>query len=298
MRNKSFLTRTLSLLSLIFLMLSIGQLQAKTEYVVGLTTGGLRAASLEEVELGFNYQLSQSTKDKNYSIKIKVYPNNQLLLDALTTDKVMGYFGPPLLYIQHKASFNDGQLYSPALNNQVMQRYLLLVRSDTGITQLADLKKTDISYCLTDEVGVFYLQKLLKDKKQGQLTAFFNKMVVKKNPSMAISAVFFKETKATLVLESDFIVATELNPQLKKQLIAIETSPEYITNLLAVKKNLSGPMTPELLQQHVFDTGINIKNKMLLKSYNFNELRKIKERDLESVDELIRFIEKFESFSR
>lgn len=298
MRNKSLLKCMLPLLSFMLMMFSVGQLQAKTEYVVGLTMGGLRAASLEEVELGFNYQLSQSTKDKNYSIKIKVFPNNQLLTEALSANQVIGYFGPPLLFIQHKATFNDGQLYTPVLNNQVMQRYLLLVRSDAGITQLADLNKTDISYCLTDEVGVFYLQKLLKDKKQGQLATFFNKMAVKKNPSMAITSVFFKETKASLVLESDYIVASELNPQLKKQLIAIETSPEYITNLLAVKKNLSGPMTPELLEKHVFSTGLNIKNKTLLKSYNFNELKKIKERDLDSVEDLIRFIEKYEGLSR
>lgn len=298
MRNKSLFAYVIPMLSLLLLMLNVGKLEARQEYVMGLTLQGLRSASLEEVELGFNYQLSQITKDKNYSLKIKVFPNNQLLTDALSENQLVGYFGPPLLYIQHKTRFNEEQLYSPVLNNQVMQRYLLLVRRDGDIKQLADLKKSDISYCLTDEVGVFYLQKLLKDKKQGPLSAFFNKLVLKKNPSMAISTVFFKETKATLVLESDYIVAAELNPQLKKQLIAIETSPEYITSVLAVKKNLSGPMTAEALEQHVFSTGFNMKSKTLLKNYNFNELRKVKGAELESVEKLIQFVNDLEALPR
>jgi len=260
---------------------------AKTEYLIGLTSQGIRSASTEEVELGFNYQLENMSKGKDYYMKIKVFQTDEQLDQSLAERKVSGYFGTPLLYFKYKNDFDADLLFTPVLSGKLLQRYLLLVRSDSGLTRIEQLKNAKLSYCNADEVGIFYLHKLIKDKKIGQLNSFFTKMSVKKNPSLAISALFFKETEATIVLESDFIVAAELNPQLKKQLFVVETSPEYITNLLAVRKALDGPMKPAELEANVLNLGGAIQSKRLMKSYNFGAMSKISPEDLSSVRDLI-----------
>ena len=152
------------------------------------------------------------------------------------------------------------------------------------------LKNLSLSYCAADEVGLLYLQKLLNDKKLGEIHSFFKKLVVKKNPNLDISAVFFKETQAALALEADFTVASELNPQLKQQLIAVEISPEYINNAIAISNNIAGPMSNMELENHIMNLGNAIRSKTLMQSYNYGSMRKIKSEDLNSVRDLINSI--------
>ena len=276
----------LSILS-IFFIFNCSIAQAQTEYIIGLTAQGIRGASVEEIELGFNYQLQNIGKDKDYLMKIKVFPTKERLIDLLMQRKLTGYFGAPKIFFENKKDFNYDLLYSPVLSGKVLQRYVLLVRKDSGIDSLEKLKNTGLSYCEVDEIGMLYLQKLLKDKKMGEVDGFFSKLVIKKNPNLDIAAVFFKETKASLVLESDFEVASELNPQLKQQLVALETSPEYITNLFAILNNLAGPMSTAELEINILSLANSIQNKKMMKSYNYGAMRKIKLDDLNSVRDLI-----------
>lgn len=279
--------RIYGVLTFLFITFSSFTVQAETEYVIGLTQQSLRSASVEEVENGFNYQLKDIGKGKDYSMKIKTYPNSGQIVNLLENRKIVGYFGSTKLFIDNQSLFNPDLLLTPVLTDNVMQRYILLVRKDSGIDNIAKLKNTSISYCEADEVGMMYLRKLLKDNNIIDINTFFSKLVIKKNPNLDISAVFFKETKASLVLEADFQVAAELNPQLKQQLVVLKTSPEYIVGLFAVLNNIDGPMTNAELEKNVMSLGNAIQSKSLMKSYHYGAIRKIKLEDLNSVRELI-----------
>ena len=262
-------------------------LHAKTEYVVALTQQSIRGASVEEIELGFNAQLASIEKNKNYGLKIKVFPSAEPLLNLLIDKKIYGYFGSPKFLIQHKSEFNTDLLFTPVLGGEVMGRYVLLARKDSGIDNLAKLKNSNISYCAVDEVGMLFLEGLLKDRKLGEIDTFFRKVGIKKNPNLNVSSVFFKESQAALVLASDYAVAAELNPQIRQQLVAIETSPEYVTNLMAISNKLDGPMTSNDLVDYVTSLANSMQSKKILRSYNFGEMRQIKFEDLDSVRDLI-----------
>jgi len=266
-------------------------LQAKTEYLFGITMQGIRVAKIEEVEAGFNNHLESISKDKNYLLKIKVFKSEEQVASLLLENKISGYFGSPLLAIKYSKKFNPDLLYTPLLNNKHMQRYLLLVRKDSGINQLKQLKSKSLSYCNSDEVGMMYLQKKLSESKSGAINTFFDSTKLTKNPSLTIFSVFFKETEAAITLESDFEVAAELNPQLKQQLIAIEISPDYITSILAVTSHLEGPMTGTELNNVMQNVNNAMKKNGLLKSYNtFSNLHKIKSEDLNNIRDLINSI--------
>ena len=129
----------LSILS-IFFIFNCSIAQAQTEYIIGLTAQGIRGASVEEIELGFNYQLQNIGKDKDYLMKIKVFPTKERLIDLLIQRKLTGYFGAPKIFIENKKDFNYDLLYSPVLSGKVLQRYVLLVRKDSGIDSLEKLK--------------------------------------------------------------------------------------------------------------------------------------------------------------
>lgn len=271
----------------LFFCCSVAQAQEKKEYVIGLTEQGIRGATIQDVELGFNYQLENLTKNKKYSMKLKVFKADEQLINMFLDAKLFGYFGTPLLALKYPKEFNLDSLFVPVLNDKVLQRYVVLVRKDSNINRLDDLKNKAISYCISDELGLIFLQRQLKQLKFGNIDSFFSKVTVKKNPNVAISTTFFKESQATIVLEADFIVASELNPQLKAQLISIETSPEYVINILAVSNKSDTTMPIDEYEDTVLSIGGTVQSKKLLKKFNFGRLRKIKNEDLNSVRALV-----------
>jgi len=84
---------------------------ARPEYVVGLTQQGIRIASVEEVELGFNYELEKISKDKDYALKIKVFSSDVELNNMLQARIIKGYFGSPMMFIENMRDF--GPCISP-----------------------------------------------------------------------------------------------------------------------------------------------------------------------------------------
>jgi ABC-type phosphate/phosphonate transport system substrate-binding protein len=266
------------------LLLASTQAHAKPEYVVGLTEQDIRIASIEDMELGFNYQLDKLSKEKDFSLKVKIYPNESQLQKLLVEHKVIGYFGTSISLFSNQNLFDPLYLYTPVINDQIKNRYVVLVRKDSGINQISQLKQKNIAYCTADAVGVLFLRLQLKEKGLSNIDSFFNKMVIKKNPNLATSATFFKETDATIVLESDFLIASELNPQLLKQMTSIGTSPEYVTDILAFSYNATS--MPEFDIDETVQRVANAATSGLTRNSKYKFMRKIKLEDLNSVRDL------------
>lgn len=272
--------------ALLMLMTASFSSQAKPEYVVGLTQQGIRIATVEEVELGFNYELEKISKDKDYALKIKVFSSDVELNNMLQERKIKGYFGSPIMFFENLSAFDANRLFVPVISNKVKQRYVILVRKDSGVNQLAQLKQKAIAYCTTDEVGALYLQHVLKQKELGDTDGFFSKKIIKRNPSLAATAVFFKETDAAIILESDYLISAELNPQLLKQMQVIETSPEYLTHLLAFS-NEHGFAEKFNIEETVAQLARAIHRLTLMKSYKYGTMEKVTIDDLKSVRDLV-----------
>ena len=167
-----------------------------------------------------------------------------------------------------------------------MQHFLLIVRKDSNIQQIEQLRNKKLAYTASDEIGIFSLNTLLEKKKQGKIATYFTEVKPKKFGMLTTSAVFFKETDAALVAESDFDTAAELNPQLKQQLVSIYTTPPYITNLLLFRSGLTARRN-EQLSMILKTTNQNINSQKLLKMFKASGVEQIERTKLTSVFELI-----------
>lgn len=264
------------------------QSYAQMNYVIGLTKSGIRIASVEEIEYGFNYELGKITQGKTFDLKIKVLPTESLLENMIFDGKLVGYFGNPLLLLKKEDQFNLNSIYAPVLNDEVMHQYVLLVKKESGITALEQLKGKKLGYSDADTIGLMFLKKAVLNKKDALKDHFFSKGVVKNNPNLVISSLFFNQVDAVIVLKNDYLIAAELNPQLKQKLSVIETSPHYVVNVLAVRNKLTGPMTLQDLEGYVERIGNSFQSSRLLKQYKYGVLRKVSQDDLKSVKALIR----------
>lgn len=117
-------------------------------------------------------------------------------------------------------------------------QYILLVRAESGIGKLADLRSHRMM-CLDSPptcIAPAWLANLLRAEALGEAELFFSSIVRKTKPSQVILPVFFGQTDACLTTNSSFLTMAELNPQVSKKLLPLAVSPEIVTTLYAFRK--------------------------------------------------------------
>ena len=251
-------------------------------YTFGISETNTRNASKEELEVAFANMIRAVSSKYKVDIKIIAYENSSKLELALKNNEVQGFFGSSLDLIHNQELINQQHIFTVISSSKKWQRYLLLVRKDSGYKQLADLKGAKFVWSISDEVGLAYFSKLLNDKNLGNLDQFFSLKISKKYGGLTSTAIFFKEANVGLVSEWDYEIATELNPQLKQQLEAIDISPEFITNIIAYRNSLS---EDEVL---VFNEVIKVLHKnergnKLLNMFKAHGVLKIPLKDLDNI---------------
>jgi phosphonate transport system substrate-binding protein len=146
-------------------------------------------------------------------------------VDILEFERLSAYAAQEL--VVEEANLSDGQ------------QYLLLVHQASGIRSLAELRGRSLLLyrnrvmCL-DRI---WLDTLLASARLGPADTFLGRLESNAKLSRVVLPVFFKQTDACLVTSKGFNAMCELNPQLAKQLRALETSPKLITAFLAFHKD-------------------------------------------------------------
>ncbi|MBT8381234.1 MAG: phosphate/phosphite/phosphonate ABC transporter substrate-binding protein [Ignavibacteria bacterium] len=118
--------------------------------------------------------------------------------------------------------------------------YYLLVHKDSKLQGLKDLKAQSILICsLEGNKAELWLDHLLKQKKLGSKERFFSSIEFLDKPLSIILPVFFKKASACIVDESLYNTVSELNPQIRSELISLEISRPLAIGMVTIRKNIS-----------------------------------------------------------
>lgn len=128
--------------------------------------------------------------------------------------------------------------------------YVLLVRRDSGIRGLDQLrgKKLTLPQGAGGEIASLWLDALLA--KRGLPTAgrLFGAVKTPPKAQQVILPVFFRQADVCLVGTHAFRTAVELNPQIGKELVAIETSPVYPVAVTCLRTTLTREQKDEFIR--------------------------------------------------
>lgn len=119
--------------------------------------------------------------------------------------------------------------------------YVLLVRSDAGIDELSDLKGKSMTFSTehNHRNAVVWLDGLLAESNLPPLSVLAELTEGERKGARVILPVFFGQTDGCVVSLSEFETMAKLNPQLKRQLKVLATSPRVITIVFSVSPNVS-----------------------------------------------------------
>ena len=257
------------------------------------------------LRFGFSSTLFPSIKKADAEASIKVWGDRALgarLTDAVTvplyferSEDLLAAFsreeidlvalrGLELFLVADDLKLNA--LILNSVNGSVTEEYRILVRRDSGIKALADLKgkRIGMQQGIDLDMGTLWLDTVVLQEQGMPAVDFFGEMVLQSKESRGVLGVFFGTEEACMVSLSVFETMVELNPQLGEALCDIIVSPKFIPQVVCFRKSYPLPRLEVYLDTvaHVHE---NPFGKQMLTVFGIDQLVIGNIDDLETVKE-------------
>lgn len=180
-------------------------------------------------------------------------------------------------------------VFVPLANRDAMKRVLLIVHRDSGATRLADLRDKSILVLLNANatLGRPWLETSTLAEGLGYPAELFERIDTVAKPNAAILPVFFRRADACVVDEATLAVASELNPQLRRDLVVLAQSEPMLEGLICLNRiGWDSPDQREALLASLPQTHADPAGRQILTLFRIEKLVPFEPHQLESVTAL------------
>lgn len=271
-----FLLKRFVFISAIFSLVTTTVSAEPYHLVAGSSALGFRENDKQNVNLGFNSAFNTLLSSENVKCEFKSFDSSEELAKAISKQQVNGFFGSPIEFLQSETYFLTNPLASGVFGQKLKSKILLVVRKDSGINSIEQLKgkKLSTQKSIASDVGGLYMETLFLEHQLPSMKNFFSEIQNSETSNTALVDLFFKKVDVTLMSETQFDIATELNPQLRTQTKILEASEPYLIFVAALSKNTPDQevngIKNSLFNVHKTAKGRNILN--LMKMQGFQEI--------------------------
>jgi phosphonate transport system substrate-binding protein len=156
----------------------------------------------------------------------------------------------------------EGPLLMTTIKQSFTEEYLLLARQDSPIQKVADLKGLSliVSSDVRASLARTWLEVLCQEQGLGPADQVFAKVTPGSKPTQVVLPVFFGKTDACLATRNGWDVMGELNPQVKKQLRVVASSPPVVPAMTCFRRGLS-----EEVKGRIITAAMNSQTKVAFK---------------------------------
>ena len=255
--------------------------------VMGGSSLGIRDSSKQDTEITFNAAVAELLKSHGANLTMKVFDSTQDLYKSFDNNELDGIFGTPLEFIQRESKLNNSFVAVHYKNVPLAQPFLVLVRADDNIKSIKELRGKKCSIKPTQDMELLFLNTLLLENQQSEYTTFFSDRLIPKNTNTGMIDVFFGKSDLTIVRESEYKTAVELNPQLGKKLAILTKSEPFLVLIGGAKDNM-----PEASHKAAVDSLIQLssteKGMQLMKIIHADSFESATKSDLNNVRDLLK----------
>ena len=255
--------------------------------IMGGSSLGIRDSSKQDTEITFNVALSDLLKSHSANLSVLVFDSTQDLYNAFDKDQIHGIFGTPLEYIQRENKMKPQMMAIHYKNATLKQSLIMLVRSADNIKSIKDLRGKRLSMRNTQDIEKLFLNTMLLENQEAELDSFFSERLIPKNINTGIMDVFFGRSDLTLVRESEYKTAIELNPQLAKKLTVLAESEPFLV-LVAGAKTTMPSKSHQAAMQSLVDLSSTEKGKQLMRIIHAESFEEVSSKDLDNVRDLLK----------
>ena len=257
------------------------------KFIMGGSSLGIRDSSKQDTEITFNVALSELLKSHDANLSVLVFDSTQDLYNAFDKDQIHGIFGTPLEYIQRENKMKPQMMAIHYKNAALKQSLIVLVRSADNIKSIKELRGKRLSMRNTQDMEKLFLNTMLLENQEPELDSFFSEQLIPKNINTGIMDVFFGRSDITLVRESEYKTAIELNPQLAKKLTILAESEPFLVLVAGAKTSMPNK-SHQAAMQSLIDLSSTEKGKQLMRIIHAESFEEAFNKDLDNVRDLLK----------
>jgi len=191
------------------------------------------------IELGISGMLNEIASNIQEIRPDIVSTTQEIIQRAKKEDiHVVGLFS--LDFFKYQSELNFEPFYALQESKTLGTEFVVLVRTNSKINSLADLKSKKILTINEREEEIARKWLFVKMKKEGikNPSEIISPFVKVPKASKRILSVFLKKADACIVTKLEFESMCELNPQIEKQIKILDSSPAYITQVYCLNLSL------------------------------------------------------------
>jgi len=180
-------------------------------------------------------------EDFNYEGSFTIYADDQALITAMMEGHINTAPLPPIEFIRLSRDFTLYPAICAKFGDTVLNRFLLLVRKDSGFRTVQDLRDGTLVMKQESPHSVLevWLDVLLQEAGLPEPDVFFGQVIQKEREFQLIFPLLLKQADCCIVTESSFMTMSELNPQLNIQLTTLQASDSLsFSNILVFTDQL------------------------------------------------------------
>jgi len=154
-----------------------------------------------------------------------------------------------------------------------MEQYVILVKQNSGIHEVKDLKGCRLTMLKTPQMCVApaWVSTLLEDRHHGKAEQFFGPIIPDGKVSRVVLPVFFGQANACLTSKRGFDMMSELNPQVGRELRVVASSPAMVVNFYIFRKNYQNENREKFIKA-LLELRASPAGEQLAMLFQFNQL--------------------------
>ncbi len=280
--------------SFIFIGISVLNLYAvdKIKGKMGILANGIVDSVHKDYSVAFDILVQRISDDVNVSAELEYYHTEKKILKEFLDDKLDYIIINPIYYLENQDILNDRILsyWSVRKYKTKFQKMVVVVRKDSGINTIDDLKDKVVMMKNDNYMGKVSLDKALLKSKHTICKNYIEKFSLVPRHSTSVLKTFFSKVDAAVIPEYAYNIVAEMNPAVKKSLkIIYETDKIFIPLLSVINKDISPKLMKKL--KRVLETfHLSVDGKNILTLFKMNRLDVLEPKDL---DDLRKFYKEY-----
>ncbi|MCU7841143.1 MAG: PhnD/SsuA/transferrin family substrate-binding protein [Candidatus Thiodiazotropha sp. (ex Troendleina suluensis)] len=204
---------------------------------VGGSAESIYEIKTSDVEIVFTLLFNEMFKDLDEQFAIKIYDTDADLALNVSKRNLDVVFTNTTHFLEIEDHLRSNAFFAVRHGTSIKPKIFLLVRKDSGIAQLKQLRNKKIAIPTGHNVGELFLDVELLRLGLPISENYFSEIRRSKESNAAIVNLFFGQVDAALVTEFSFDVAGELNQQIFRDLVVLTSSDPLVHMVISVHKD-------------------------------------------------------------
>ena len=182
------------------------------------------------------------------AVETQIFETPEALSDALKNDHIDAATMLTDEFLGLTPELQPATVFIGTKAQAFTENYVLLVQRNAGISEVAGLagRKLVCQSNSRTSLALPWFDTLLARQSMGLAETVLGSLTKNDSPSKAVLQVFFHQADACLVTSNVFALASELNPQLRKELKILAVSPAVVPALFFFRPGYTNTLRQQM----------------------------------------------------